>query len=110
MRLVNAGAAFVAPLISGALATHLASRELSLGFAWVDPAVTVNVPTLSLKGLDFIFLATVLLGFFALKKLAALKEEGSVAKGVVLQELTASLGRTGFRIISLKRGKVGLGA
>jgi MFS family permease len=47
MRLVNAGAAFVAQLISGALATHLASRELSLGFTWVDSAVTVNVPTLA---------------------------------------------------------------
>jgi MFS family permease len=85
--MVNAIAAFISPIIAGILASFFASKELALTFSWSDAGTLLAIPTVSLRGLDFLFLITFLLGLYALHRLALVREEGSVDERVVLEEL-----------------------
>jgi MFS family permease len=85
--MVNAVAAFISPLIAGILAAFFATKELALTFSWSDAGVLVAIPTINLRGLDFLFLITFILGLYALHRLALVHEEGSVGERVVLDEL-----------------------
>jgi MFS family permease len=85
--MVNAVAAFVSPIIAGILAAFFATKELALTFSWSDSGVLLAIPTINLRGLDFLFLITFILGLYALHRLALVQEEGSVGERVVLDEL-----------------------
>lgn len=85
--MVNAIAAFLSPLIAGILASFFAAKELALTFSWSDSGNLLAIPTFNLRGLDFLFLITFILGLYALHRLALVHEEGSVDERVVLEEL-----------------------
>ena len=87
--MVNAIAAFFSPLIAGILASFFATKELALNFSWrdTDAGSVLAIPTFNLRGLDFLFLITFILGLYALHRLAFVNEEGSVDERVVLEEL-----------------------
>lgn len=86
--LVSGIAATVAPVIGGVLAAKLDGEELSLTFRWISAAFhkTWEMPTVNLKGLDFIFIISFLLGLHSLHRLLAIREEGEVEQGVFAKE------------------------
>lgn len=84
--LVSGIAATVAPILGGILSTFLEGETVTLTFHWLSQSTGLNIEfaTLSLKGLDFLFLTAFIFGLYALHRLLAVKEVGEVEKGIVL--------------------------
>jgi MFS family permease len=79
------------PLLGGYLADFFSVRQLSLIFTWIGPIHSIELPTFSLIGFDFLFCITFILGLFTLSALVALREEGEVSREVVLDTLFAPM-------------------
>lgn len=79
------------PLVGGLLADYFSLRQLNLTFTWIDPVRSVQLPALSIIGLDFLFGIAFILGLMALSFLAIIREEGEVGREVVLQSLLAPM-------------------
>ncbi|MFP4058034.1 MAG: MFS transporter [Candidatus Brocadiia bacterium] len=82
-------AATVGPLLGGLTADWFANRELSLTLRWAtltDGAAAFELPAISLRGLDFLFILSFVLGLYAIHRLLAVKEAGEVEERVVMSE------------------------
>jgi MFS family permease len=79
------------PLIGGYLADFFSVRQLSFIFTWIDPIHSIELPTFSLIGFDFLFCITFIIGLFTLSALVTLREEGEVGREVVLDTLFAPM-------------------
>ena len=77
------------PLAGGFLADFFSVRQLSLVFSWFEPNLSVELPTVSLSGFDFLFGITFVVGLITLSILATVHEEGEVGREVILESLTA---------------------
>lgn len=84
---VNSGVATAAPLVAGALASLFADKELGAVLTFGSVSAPSQLSALSLRGLDFIFVAAFLLGLYAMHRLAFVHEEGTVDERVVFEEL-----------------------
>ncbi len=94
--LVNGIAATVAPIIAGLTADLLADRQLTLSLRWMTRSTEtthVDLPTLDLVGLDFVFVGSAILGLYAMHRLLSVREEGEASKTVVLGELQGEVRR-----------------
>ncbi len=91
--LVSGIAATIAPILGGAAATVMEGRELILTLSWLNHLTGESwaLPTFHLRGLDFLFLAAFLVGIYSLHRLALVREEGEVEKGVVMGEVIAEV-------------------
>jgi len=85
--LVNSTVAAVSPVAAGALAAFFTGKEAEIALRLRDAGRTLTVPTVSLQGLDFLFLLAVAAGVYAMHRLAFVQEEGTVDEGVVLEQL-----------------------
>ena len=85
--LVGALAGACGPMVSGLLADFFSARELAMSLSWSEPARHLSVYALNFKALDFVFLIAFMVGMFALRKLAAVREEGEVPHDRVVNEL-----------------------
>jgi MFS family permease len=79
------------PLLGGLLADHFSLRQLNLTFTWIDPVRSIQLPALSIIGLDFLFGIAFILGLMALSFLTIIREEGEAGREVVLQSLLAPM-------------------
>jgi MFS family permease len=75
---VIAIAGTIGPLVGGVLADLFAERELLFSFTWTDPNGVLVFQTYRIIGLDFVFLLSVIVGVYALHRLAYVKETGEV--------------------------------
>ena len=88
--LVNGVAATLAPILAGLAADWFMQQELSLSLRWTSAdggATLFDLSALSIKGLDFLFVAAVLFGVYAMHRLLAVREEGEVEEKVILSQL-----------------------
>ena len=79
-------AATIAPVLAGMLADLIESDRLNLAFTWTSSGTSRSLTAIDLQGLDFLFLASVVLGLYALHRLLAVREEGVVEDDVVATE------------------------
>jgi len=82
--LVNGMCATLAPILAGLSADRFARRELSFAAKWsnlAEQASHLELPVISLRGLDFLF------GLYALHRLIAVREEGEIEEKSVLKKL-----------------------
>ena len=79
------------PLLGGYLGDFFSVRQLSLVFTWISPIRSIQLPTFSLLGFDFVFCITFILGLFTLSALVAIREEGEASREVVLDALLAPM-------------------
>jgi MFS family permease len=86
----------IGPVLGGLLADILDLMELSLTFRWLSPDKGWTAYLLDFKGLDFLFFAAFILGFYALHRLSLVREKGEVPKEVVYWELLSEI-RKGIR-------------
>jgi MFS family permease len=91
--LISGFAATIAPVLGGLLASTLEGEELTLTFRWISSVAgaTLEFPTLSLKGLDFLFILSFLFGLYSLHRLLAVREQGEVEKGIVYAEFRSEV-------------------
>lgn len=76
----------IGPILGGLLADVLAFIELSLTFRWLASDEGWTAYLFNFKGLDFLFFAAFILGFYALHCLSLVHEKGEVSKEVVYRE------------------------
>lgn len=97
----NGIAATCAPIIAGFGARALEEQHFSLVIKWSSSkqGTLASLGAIDLSGLDFLFAAAFLLGLFALHRLLAVKEEGSVDEKIVLSEFYSGV-RKAVRHIS----------
>lgn len=89
-------AATVAPILGGFAADWFASQQMTITLTWASTThefPTMNVPTLDLKGLDFLFLLAFVVGLYAMHRLLTVREEGEVEEAVVKQALLMEMRR-----------------
>ncbi len=91
--LVSGIAATLAPILGGAAGTLLEGREIVLTFSWINHLTGEiwTLPAFHLRGLDFLFMAAFLLGLYSLHRLALVREEGEVKKGIVMGEVMGEI-------------------
>ena len=92
--LVSGGVATIAPIISGAVADWLETQRLKLTFTWVTGLREFHLPAVDIQGLDFLFIASFLLGLYAMHRLLPVREEGEVEEAVVREQLLLEVRKT----------------
>ncbi len=83
----------IASIIGGLLADLFALHEIIFSITWNYPGGVQIIDTYSITGLDFIFLISVIIGIFALHRLALVKEEGEVDEHVIINAIVAETRR-----------------
>ncbi|HTC24807.1 MAG TPA: MFS transporter [Gemmatimonadales bacterium] len=81
--IVSGIAAALAPISAGLVADWLEPQRLSVTIRWSAPARGIALAPLDLQGLDFLFVATVLLGLYAVHRLLAVPEQRPADRAVV---------------------------
>jgi MFS family permease len=76
----------LAPLLAGVMADFFAARQLGLLFSWSEPSREFQFHALRLEALDFVFLAAVGVGVYALSQLARVHEDGQITERSVIDE------------------------
>ncbi len=82
-------AATLGPLAGGLLGDYLMERELALVFKLTElgSGVARDLPAFNLRGLDFVFLVSVLVGAYAMHRLAFVKEPAQSEEPLNLETL-----------------------
>jgi MFS family permease len=101
--IANSIAAGIAPILGGKFADFFAGRELAWTLNYKSPTGEFVLPTLNLQQWDFFFAFAFLLGFYALHRLAMIKEIGEVDEKIVARELFTEV-RTQVRTLSSVEG------
>jgi MFS family permease len=100
--LVCGVAATIAPIMAGLGADWFAGENLRLSLEWLSTATgeaRFRLPAMDLQGLDFLFVISVIFGFYAIHRLLAVREQGEVEEEVVITELYSEV-RKAVRNIS----------
>ncbi len=94
--LISGIAATVSPIVAGLAADSFESYELRMTLSFVNTlraSPVLNLRTLDLKGLDFVFLIGFVFGLYSLHRLLAVREEGEVTDEVLRQAIFAEMRR-----------------
>jgi MFS family permease len=93
--LVSGIAATIAPILGGIVADWFANKELRLTLTWTTETMQqgMELPAMSFRGLDFLFLGAIMFGMYSLHRLLLVKEVGDAEEGVVLSEFHRIVGR-----------------
>jgi MFS family permease len=94
--LVAGIAATVSPILAGFAADYFGPYEMKVTLEvmqWVEQRTHFAVPTIDLRGLDFVFLFAFGLGILAMHRLLAVQEEGEVKEADVAQHMWIEIRR-----------------
>ncbi len=92
--LVSGIAATLAPICAGFAADYFTPYELMVSLTWLygeERRVAFDLPTVDLRGLDFVFLIAFVLGVLAMQRLYHVREEGEVEEEVIRQALFSEM-------------------
>ncbi len=105
---VSGVSAAIAPIIGGALGSYFALREISINLFYranhEAAGEPLSIPALSIRGIDFVFIAAVLTGLYAWHRLSLIEEEGTVGEAQVRDEVFASVRNSIFSTSGLSMG------
>lgn len=83
---VGAGAG---PIVGGALGDLFSGHLFRVDLIWAHSGGIIELPALTLTGIDFLFVLSFVLGAMSLNLLTRLREEGAADREVVMRELMA---------------------
>lgn len=92
--LVSGMVATLAPICAGIVADYFTPYELMVSLTWLywkEGRVAFEMPTVDVRGLDFVFLIAFALGVIAMQRLIRVKEEGEVEEGIIRQALFSEM-------------------
>ena len=96
-------AATLAPITGGVISALLLSHEVSIKIFYnanaENPENAFGIPTMSFKGLDFVFILAALIGIYAWHRLSLIEEAGTVSEAAVRDQVFSSV-RQSFVIMS----------
>jgi MFS family permease len=92
--LISGAASALAPLIAGLSADWLETQRLSVTVAWsstVGAGTGLSLRPLDIHGIDFLFVATVVVGLYAIHRILGVTERAMVGRRVVVAALLEQL-------------------
>ena len=92
--LISGAAAALAPVLAGIGADWLETQRLSVTIAWTStmgPGQSLAVRPLDLHGLDFLFVATVLAGLYAVHRILAVVESAGADRREIVAALVGEI-------------------
>jgi MFS family permease len=92
--LISGAAAALAPVLAGAAADWLETQRLSVTIAWTStmgPGRSLALQPIDLHGLDFLFVATVLAGLYAVHRILAVVEWKAGDRGAIVAALIGEI-------------------
>lgn len=101
--IVNSIAAVMAPLAGGIIADSLYDSHLTFNLAWQGLGLSFDLGLVDIRGLDFVFLISFLVGLYAIHRLAMIREAGEADQKTILDAMVAQAGR-GLRTLSTVDG------
>lgn len=87
--LISSALGGLAPVLGGLGAQFFAARRVGIVLEWSGPMVRGDLAGLHLRGWDFYFVLSALLGLYALYRLTHVKEEGELPRGEMVQQILA---------------------
>lgn len=100
--LVGSVAGGIASILGGALADWFASRELSLTFHWISPAVVSEVTLLQFQHWEFLFAISAALGLYVMHALSRIEEGERISERHVVQQFVLEAFRTIDQLSSIE--------
>ncbi|PXA03595.1 MFS transporter [Coraliomargarita sinensis] len=101
-------AATIAPVIGGLIGSFFAIKEISINIFYrkdiAEMADAVAIPALSLRGIDFVFCASAMMGLYAWHRLSLIEEAGTVSESEVRDQVFASVRNSFFTPSGLNMG------
>jgi MFS family permease len=86
--LISGAAATLAPALGGVLADLLVNERLTMEMRWTSSeSLRMMLTAIDFEGLDFLFVAAVFLGLYALHRLIAVQERGQVDESLAVNEV-----------------------
>jgi MFS family permease len=101
--IINSFAAVSAPIVGGVIADSLADSFLSFHLAWQGLGFSFDLGLIDIRGLDFVFLFSFLVGIYAIHRLTMVKEAGEADQRTIREAIVAQAGR-GLRTLSTVDG------
>jgi MFS family permease len=92
--LISGAAAALAPVLAGIGADWLETQRLSVTLAWTStlgPGRSLALRPLDLHGLDFLFVATVLVGLYAVHRILAVVESAGADRRTIVAALVEEI-------------------
>ncbi|MBN1845172.1 MAG: MFS transporter [Sedimentisphaerales bacterium] len=89
--MVTSLASGIAPILGGIFADFFTLRQITWTIQYSSPSGVISLPALNLTQWDFFFAIAFLIGFYALHRLAMVREVGEVEEKVILQELATEI-------------------
>jgi MFS family permease len=101
--IINSFAAVTAPIVGGIIADTLTDSFLSFHLAWQGLGYSFDLGLIDIRGLDFVFLISFLVGLYAIHRLAMVKEAGEADQKTIIEAMVVQASR-GFRTLSTIEG------
>jgi MFS family permease len=92
--LISGAAAALAPVLAGVAADWLETQRLSVTVAWtstIGPGRILALRPLDLHGLDFLFVASVIVGLYAIHRILAVVESEAADRREIVAAMVAEL-------------------
>ncbi len=81
----------IGPIVGGAMADFFENHLFRVDLNWTSAGGVIELPALTLTGIDFLFVISFCLGVVTLNLLAQLREEGAEDREVAMRELIAGM-------------------
>jgi len=94
--LISGLAASLSPVLAGLAADLFDPYEIKVSLTWVNHLVDdvgTTLPTIDVRGLDFLYVTGFVFGMLAYSRVLPIKEEGEVSEAIVRQELVTEMRR-----------------
>jgi MFS family permease len=101
--IINSFAAVAAPIVGGLIADTLTDSFLSFHLAWNGLGYSFDLGLIDIRGLDFVFVISFLVGLYAIHRLAMVKEIGEADQRTVIEAMVVQASR-GLRTLSTVDG------
>jgi MFS family permease len=101
-------AATIAPIVGGLIGAFFATKEISINLSYFAdtsmPDSVFSIPAISFRGIDFVFFAAAIAGFYALHRLSLIEEEGTISESEVREQVFTSMRTSLFSTSGLSMG------
>ena len=81
----------IGPIVGGAMADFFENHLFRVDLSWTSAGGVIELPALTLTGIDFLFVISFCLGVVTLNLPAQLREEGAADREVAMRELIAGM-------------------
>jgi len=95
----------IAPIIGGLCANYFELSQFYWTLNWESPNNSGSIQILNLQGMDFFFIIAIVIGIFAMHRLALVKEEGEVKNKIIRNEFSLEIRKSLRNLLHIGKSK-----